>query len=262
MSPVAEQFSALLQARGRGLGQNGVLSLTLAEVKDIKDKKNLNRVRCLPIDGENNELTDWCYVMTPMGGEERGMFLFPKVGDLVVLGYLGNDVHRPIVLGSFWNTKTKPPLKVQDGKIEDYCMVTPSKVEIKIHDEKKKQRITVQLPSGNALAVDEDKQTIVTKNKGNDTGIVYKMKDGEVELKAKNKLVLKAGKASITLQKDGTISVKSGANKLALEGKAINVKATGKVSIQGMDVAAQANKALDLKATGTASLKGTLLKLN
>ena len=263
MSPfgLSEQLNAMMDDAGSRLGQGNVSGLTLAVVKDINDKKKLNRVKCLPIGQPDAEMSDWCYVMTPMGGKERGLFLFPKVGDLVILGYLGNNVHRPIVLGSFWSSESAPPVQVKKGKCEDYSLTTPTKVEVKIHDEDKKQKIYVDLPSGNQVIVDEDKQTILTRNKGNDTGIVMKMKDGEVELKGKNKLTLKAGKASITLEKNGNITVK-GSSKVALDGKSVEAKAKGKLSLQGMDVAAQANKGLDLKSTGTASLKGTMLKLN
>ncbi len=263
MSPfsLSEHINAIMDDSGSRLGQSKVYGLTLAVVKDVKDKKKLNRVRCLPIGQPDAEMSDWCYVMTPMGGKERGLFLFPKVGDMVILGYLGNDVHRPIVLGSFWNSESAPPEQVKNGKSEDYTLKTPTKVEVKIHDEDKKQKIYVNLPSGNQVVVDEDKQTILTRNKGNDTGIVMKMKDGEVELKAKKKLTIKAGKASITLENNGNITLK-GSNKVALDGKSVEAKAKGKLALQGMDVAAQANKGLDLKSTGTASIKGTLLKLN
>ncbi len=262
MSPIglSEQLSAMMKPAESLGGMTGVTGLTLATVKDINDKKKLNRVKCLPIGLPDTELTDWCYVMTPMGGPERGLFLFPKVGDLVVLGYLGNDVHRPIVLGCFWNTESKPPVSVQKGKCEDYSFTTPGKIEVSVHDEAKKQKIYVKLPSGAMVVVDEDKQVILTKNKGEDTALILKMKDGAAELKAKSKLTLKSGSATVTLEKNCNITVKGG--KLTLDGKSIDVKAKGKLALQGTDVAAQANKGLDLKSTGIATVKGSILKLN
>ena len=262
MSPpgLGDQLSALMES-GSQTGQGNVFSLTLATVKNIKDDKNLNRVRCLPIGAPDAELTDWCYVMTPMGGKERGLFLFPQVGDLVVLAYLENDPHRPIVLGGFWSTESAPPLKVTDGKAEDYCLKTPQKVELSLHDEKKKQRLTVKMPSGIVVEIDDEKQTVTTKNKGGDTSLVMKLKEGEIEVKAKSKLTLSAGQASVTLEKNGKITLKGGGD-VTLDGKSVKAKAKGAVSIQGMDVSAKANKDLSLKSTGTASLKGTLLKLN
>ena len=137
VSGLSEQLSVLLDANSDQMGEGSAFSLMLATVMDIKDEKNLNRVRCLPIGAPDSEMTDWCYVMTPMGGKDQGLFLFPQVGDLVVLGFLKNDPHRPIVLGSFWNSESKAPVAVKNGKAEDYCLKTPQKVELTLHDEKK-----------------------------------------------------------------------------------------------------------------------------
>lgn len=264
MSPsgLAEQLDAMMEATGSHMGQGSVFSLTLATVKNIKDDKNLNRVKCLPIGAPDDELTDWCYVMSPMGGKQRGLFLFPQVGDLVVLGYLGNDPHRPIVLGSFWNTQSTPPFAVKDGKAEDYCLKTPNKVDVTIHDENKKQKVTLTMPSGAVMELDDEKQTVTAKNKGGDTSVVMKLKDGEIEVKAKSKLTLSAGgKATITLEKNGNIAIK-GAGDVVIDGKAVKGKAKGQMALEGMDIQAKAKKDLAMKATATASIKGTMLKLN
>ena len=86
--------------------------LTLAKVTNVTDPEKFNRVKCLPIGSENTESkeeTDWCYVMAPAGGMERGIFWFPRLDDLVVLAYLDDDPHRPLVIGSLWTTEVKPP---------------------------------------------------------------------------------------------------------------------------------------------------------
>ena len=261
LSGLGEQLETLMKAPSGSAGPGGVFSLLLATVQNIKDEEKLNRVKCLPIGAPDDELTDWCYVMTPMGGKEQGLFLFPQVGDLVVLGYLENDPHRPIVLGGFWNSEVTPPFTVADGKAEDYCLKTPKKVELTIHDEDSKQKLTVTMPSGTVIEIDDEKQTLTAKNKEGDTALEMKMKDGEVELKAKSKLTLSAGQASVTLEKDGNITIKGGGD-VVVDGKSVTNKAQGEVALKGMDVSASANKDLNLSATGTAAVKGTLLKLN
>ena len=263
MSPpdLGAQLGRLMDSAAGQTRQGNVFSLTLATVKNIKDDQKLNRVRCLPIGAPDGELTDWCYVMTPMGGKERGLFLFPQVGDLVVLGYLENDPHRPIVLGSFWNTESPPPLKVADGKAEDYCLKTPNKVDLSLHDEKSKQKLTITMPSGIVVEIDDEKQTVTTKNKGGDTSMTMKMKDGEIELKAKNKLTLSAGQASVTLESGGDITIK-GSNKIAIEGTSIDGKAKGQMNLQGTDVGVKANKDVNVNATANVNLKGLFVNLN
>ncbi len=261
-SPMVEQVDVIRQANGYQIGQGSVFSLTLATVKEIKDDQNLNRVRCLPIGAKNEEMSLWCYVMTPMSGAERGLFLFPQVGDLVVLGYLENDPHRPIVLGGFWNTDSKPPVAIKDGKAEDYCLKTPKKVALTLHDEENKQKLTVTMPSGTILEIDDEKKTVTTKNKGGDTSLLMKMEDGEIELKAKSKVTLSAGNASIVLEQNGKITIKGNGGDISIEGKGITGKAQGSMSFQGVNVDVKANMDLNLSATKTASVKGTLLTLN
>ena len=260
--PLSEQLNAMMEATGNQMGQGNVFSLTLATVKSIKDDDKLNRVKCLPIGANDNEQTDWCYVMTPMSGGERGLFLFPQVGDLVVLGYLENDPHRPIVLGGFWNSESKPPVAISDGKAEDYCLRTPHKVDLTLHDEDKKQKLTITMPSGTVIEIDDDKKTVTTKNKKGDTSMVMKMEDGEIELKAKSKLTLTSGNASVVLEKNGNITIKGKGGQISVEGKGISEKAQGTLALQGLDASVKATKDLNLNATGTTSVKGTLLKLN
>ena len=100
---IAEEFQAALGSAGytfeRQMERPG---LTLAVVTNINDPDKLNRVKCLPVENDKEEETDWCYVMAPLGGKECGAFFFPNVNDLVVLGYLGGNPHRPMVLGGFW----------------------------------------------------------------------------------------------------------------------------------------------------------------
>lgn len=108
---IAEEFQSALGAAGQNYErQMQRPGLSLAVVTNINDEEKLNRVKCLPIENENKEETDWCYVMAPLGGKQCGQFFFPNVNDLVVLGYLGGDPHRPIVLGAYWTTQFPPPI--------------------------------------------------------------------------------------------------------------------------------------------------------
>ena len=72
-----------LQAAMGGMGQIGRQmerpGLALAVVTNINDEEKLNRVKCLPIENENAEETDWCYVMAPLGGKECGQFFSPTL---------------------------------------------------------------------------------------------------------------------------------------------------------------------------------------
>lgn len=282
---IAEQLDALMGKTGGTIGREMSRSgLTLAKVTNIKDEEGLNRIKCLPIGAPDDEETDWCYVMTPMGGKERGLFLFPQVDDLVVLAWLDDDPHRPLVLGGFWNSETAPPFKIQDGKAEDYCLKTPKKIEIVLHDEDSKQKLTVTMPSGATMVMDDENKKITLQDKNGDNSLSMDLQGGNIELKAKSKLTLSAGKTTVTLEQGGNITLEGNGNisqkakgKVTIEGANVESKATGSLSMKGSTAELKADASLNLKgataevkadasltlsASGPAQLKGAIVKIN
>lgn len=259
---IAKQFEDTLSAAGRGPQQQmNQLGLTLAVITNIKDDLNLNRVKCLPVENEKKEETDWCYVMSPFGGKECGQFFFPSVGDLVLLGYLGGDPHRPVVLGACWNSDVKPPYTVQDGKISNYSIKTPNGTELLFSDEKKKQKVSLTLPSGTALTIDDEKKTIVLSDKSKGNTLTMDLEKGEVTLAAKTKLTLSAGKTTVVLDSAGSIAQKA-TTKVSMEAATIEGKASTKLALQGATTEMKADATLTLQASGPASLKGAIVKIN
>ena len=169
---IAEEFQSALGAAGQSYErQMQRPGLSLAVVTNINDEEKLNRVKCLPIENENKEETDWCYVMAPLGGKQCGQFFFPNVNDLVVLGYLGGDPHRPIVLGAYWTTQFPPPYTIQDGKVYNFSIKTPNGTELLFYDEPKKQKVTLTLPSGTVLSIDDENQAVALKDKAGDNAL-------------------------------------------------------------------------------------------
>ncbi len=220
-----------------------------------------------------------------MGGKESGMFFFPQVNDLVVLAYLDGDPHRPLVLGGFWNSEVKPPLTVQKGKNEDYMLRTPQKIELKLHDTKKEQKITVTMPSGTVVEIDDKEQKIDVRDKDKKNQLLMDLKGGTVTLKAAKKLTLTAGKAKIELSENGNIDekgdgkltekfknvatnatssveIKGSSGGVKINGASIEGKANGQLKLQGAMAAIKSSGMMEVSASGITTVKGSLLKLN
>lgn len=259
---IAEEFQAALSAAGhsfeRQMEQPGV---TLATVTNITDPDKLNRVKCLPVENEDAEETDWCYVMAPMGGPERGQFFFPRVDDLVVLAYLGGDVHRPLVLGAIWNTKVKPPYPIQDGKVHHYSIKTPGGTELLFYDEPKKEKVTLTLPSGTVLCIDDENQAVSLKDQKGENALEMDLKGGSVTLKAKTKLTLAAGETQVVLEQSGNLS-QTAKNKVCIKCATLEEKGSAQVSVQGAAVEVKADSTLTLQASGPTALKGAIVNIN
>ena len=259
---IAEQMDALLGQAGGTAGREMSRSgLTLAKVTNIQDDKKFNRVKCLPIGSADAEETDWCYVMTPMGGKGCGMFFFPQVNDLVVLAYLDDDPHRPVVLGSIWNTEAAPPFTIQDGKVEDYAVRTPRGIDWTLHDEDQKQSVTLTMPSGAVLRLDDGAKTATLQDKDGGNALELNWDSGEAKLCCAKKLTLSAGDTTVTLESGGALTVKC-SGKLSAQAGSAEVKATGQLALQGSSTAVKGDSTLELSSSGMATLKGGMVKIN
>lgn len=259
---IAKQFEQTLNQTGNGFSRYmDRTGLSLAVVTNINDDEKLNRVKCQLLDNDKNEETDWCYVMTPMGGKDRGQFFFPQVNDLVVVGFLGGDPHRPIVLGSYWNKEVNPPYQIQNAKVYDYSIKTTTGTELHMYDEPEKQKVTLTLPSGTVLCIDDATQSVTLSDQKKENALTMDLKGGNVTLAAKTKLVLSAGNTTITLESSGNITEKS-SSKIMLDSANIQGKASAKMALQGATAEVKANATLTLQASGPANLKGAIVKIN
>ena len=262
MYNIAEELLGAMDGGGLGMEQRMQRpGLSLGIVTNVNDEGKLNRVKCLPIENEQVEETDWCYVMAPLGGKECGQFFFPSVNDLVVLAYLGGDPHRPLVLGAIWNTEVKPPYTIQNGKVYDFSIRTPGGSELHFYDEPKKQKVTLTLPSGTTLIVDDENQAAALRDKEGNNALTMDLKGGNIALKAKTKLTLSAGDTTVELDASGTLTEKA-KTKISMEAATVEEKGTAQVSVQGNVVEVKAEATMTLQASGPNTIKGAMVNIN
>ena len=254
---IAEQ---LLPTGIQGLEGIDAGGLALAVVTNIKDPDKLGRIKCKPVLASKEDLeTDWCYVMTPAAGKGYGLFYFPNVDDLVLLGYIGNDVHRPIVLGCYWANKTNAPYKIEDGKNEVISIKTPQGSEIKLDDVKDKCKITIKTPSGAVILInDEGKALEITGDKENKIKLDWKK--GEIELSAKSKITLKASGTTLTLD-SSSIKGKS-SSEVSFDASKIELKSKAAFKAEGATAEIAAKGEAKLTASGMVTIKGGITKIN
>jgi len=259
---IASQFEDTLEGAGYGSAQQMERrGLTLAVVTNINDEEKLNRVKCIPIENDQKEETDWCYVMAPLGGKEHGQFFFPNVDDLVVLGYLGGDPHRPFVLGAFWNTEVAPPYVIEEGKVYNFSIKTPGGTELLFYDEPEKQRFTVTLPSGSSLIINDETKEISLSDKDAKNLLKMSLEGGEVTLQADQKLTLAAGSTQIVLEASGNLTQKAD-SKISSSAATIEEKASASLSLKGASAEVKADGTLTLQASGPTAVKGAVVQIN
>ena len=235
--------------------------LILAEVTDLKDPDKLGRIKCRILTEDKKNELDWCYVMTPLAGKQNGIQFMPDVGDLVVLGFIGGDRQRPLVLGCLWNKKIPMPYPLKDGKNFSFTIKTPAGAEILLDGEKGKEKITIQTPAGTKVELDDDKKALNIMDKGGKNAVKMDLKGGQMQILADKKLTLKAGNASLELDGTGKATLKA-TTTATLDAATVELKAKGQLKGQGAQTEIKATGVLTLQSSGITNVKGSLLNLN
>jgi uncharacterized protein involved in type VI secretion and phage assembly len=250
---------SLTSSPNRGRLKTG---LTLAKVTNINDPDALGRVKCRPI-SENPDIaeTDWCFCMTPSGGTGYGIFFFPNVDDLVILGYLDGEIHHPFVLGRYWANEVTAPYKIESGKNEISSIKTPTAIEIKLDDAKEKQKLLLTTPSGAKFQIDDEAKTITAQDKDGKNSVRLNWEAGEMELLANKKITIAAGDAKIILESSGNIRLDASAS-ITQKSRDVSAKGDSSFKAEAMTAEVKANGQLTLQASGVTEVKGAMVKIN
>jgi Rhs element Vgr protein len=179
----------------------------------------------------NEEQGIWARVASLDAGENRGAFFRPEIDDEVIVGFINDDPNHAVVLGMLHSSAKPAPITASDDNHEK-GFITRSEMKLLFDDDK--VSVTIETPGGKKFVLDDDA--------------------GEVKIEDENSNV-------VTMTSDG-ISMESGSD--------IQIKATGDVTIEGVNVNVKANA--QFKAEGSAGaevstsavavLKGSLVQIN
>ncbi len=129
-------------------------AVCLAEVISVDDPDGLGRVEVelLGRTGHRSQPgTLWARVAVPFAGRSHGAFLLPDVGSEVLVGFLQGDPRYPIVLGSLWNGRARPPehLGGAGDAVDRWTLVGKAGTRIAIEEPASGQpKISLSTPGG------------------------------------------------------------------------------------------------------------------
>ncbi len=83
-------------------------AIVIGIVADLDDPERLGRVR-VKYPNNDDQLSNWARIATPMAGADRGFRFTPEIGDEVLVAHEQGDKRRPYVLGGLWSTADPPP---------------------------------------------------------------------------------------------------------------------------------------------------------
>lgn len=197
------------------------------------------------MDGRNKLL--WARFSTMYATGGMGTFFLPEPGDEVVVGFMNQDPGHPVILGSLYGEKHRPPYEYE-GKNNTKAIVTREKLRIEFNEEKK--IITISTPGKNTVEI-------------NDDGKYIKLADQH-----KNEIVMDSSGISLSSSKDIKLKAKGGITMDATS--KISGTAKSDISLEGMNVKVQAkvgasvkgNATAELSASGQTTVKGAMVMIN
>lgn len=173
----------------------------------------------------------------PVATQRIGQVAMPNVDDLVLLNFVGGDVHNAVIVARLYNDVDRPP----EAKDQEWAYVSVDDAKSGV------RRAHFEFPNGNQATLDDDQ--LVISMGGAQVTIKH---DGNVEI---------TSPASIKLACDGDFSVAAqGDVKVEAQGS-VSLKGTTGATLEGLTALVKAQTSADLKGGAAASVKGPLITL-
>lgn len=226
-------------------GIHGLHIGKVTKIEEDPEKENRIQVEIPVIDSADKRV--WARLGSPWASNSYGAFFIPDVGDEVILGFFNSDPCHPVILGSLYSSKQKPPYEIdRENQVRAIC--TKEKLKLEFNEED--QTITLQTPGKNLIRIsDKEKGIQLTdqhKNKlvMNQDGILIESFK-ELTFKAKTNIVIDAGV---------NLDVKAKSN-VGIKGSSIEAAAQNQVTVKG-------NAKAELSASGQTIVKGAMVMIN
>ncbi len=212
-----------------------VMSIAIAVVTNNEDPDGEARIKVKYPWRNVEDESYWARIATFMGGNEMGGYFLPEVNDEVVVAFENGDIDFPIIIGSLWSTKMKPP---------------------EINDDGKNNRRLIKSRSGHLVILDDtdggEKIEIIDKSE-------------------KNKITIDTTANLISIESEQDIELKAPKGKILLDAKELELKSKANTKIEAganLEAKAKANAViegganLDTKAGAILTVKGSMVKIN
>jgi len=189
----------------------------------------------------------WARLAQFYASDGIGAFFVPEIGDEVILGYFNNDPSHPVILGSLYSSKRKPPYALA-AENNTKAIVTRSKMKMEF--EEKDKVITISTPGNNKIVISDKDKSILIQDQNN------------------NKVELKPDGIVLDSPKDITITAKG---KITLDAvQTIGITAKQDVKTAGLNISneaqvgftAKGNATAELSASGQTTVKGAMVMIN
>jgi Rhs element Vgr protein len=202
----------------------------------------------LPLMGGGNGVSSvWARLAKFYGSSGFGAFFIPEVGDEVILGFINDDPSNPVILGSLYSSKHKPPYDLSKENNRK-AIVTREKLRLIFDEDTKK--ITLVTPAKNTIVICDDTKSILIQDQ---TSNKIELTTSGISIDSPKDISITA-KGKITIDAVGNVAVSSKAN---ITEDALNITHTAKVGFT-----AKGNATAEVSAGATTTIKGAMVLIN
>ena len=184
----------------------------LAEVVDLNDPDNLNRVqlRLYNFDGvDGHDGAIWARVAVPFAGDNRGTFFIPDVGDEVMVIFVNGDPRHPIVVGGLWNGSDTAPESISGGRNIKKVIRSKNGVKVTLEDQDGQEKFIAETPGGQKVTL-KDGPGAVTIEDSNGNSI--KLETAGITITASAKVTINASQVAVSA---GLVTVDAGMSRFS-----------------------------------------------
>jgi Rhs element Vgr protein len=180
----------------------------------------------------------WARISTLDAGDGRGTFFRPEIGDEVIVGFLNDDPRHPIVMGMLHSSAKPAPEPAKDTN-HHKGYVSREKLKFNFDDEKKV--ITLETPAGNKITLSEDQPGLKLEDQN---GNKITMDDSGITIESSKALILKA------------------TTDLKIEGMNMSAKASSSFKAEGTASAEISGASTTVKGSAMVEIQGGMVKIN
>lgn len=174
-----------------------------AQVKDNNDPEGLGRVKVQFYAASGNAVSEWIRMVQPHSGAGKGFYFIPEIGEEVLVGFEGNNVQNPYIIGAQYNGQDKSGYADSQNNIK-----------------------AIHTRSGHIIKFTEDESILIADKNGNE--ILLDTVGGNINITATNTITMNA--ANIVMNASENITNTAGVNITESAGADISHSSIGMIS--------------------------------
>jgi uncharacterized protein involved in type VI secretion and phage assembly len=219
---------------------------------------------------EDDLLSTWAPVATPMSGGQRGQLFMPEVGDECLVAFENGEFEHPFVVGYLWNGQQVSP----ETEAFNRVIVTPGGHQLRFEDKDSDTRIILRSNGQHELKLEDTASGPYAQLKSNG-GRYLRLDDtpagGKIEIRsgshqitlddapAGTSIRLDSGMGMVTIAMNATpvpsLSISVAGNTVDISAAAMNITAAGSVAVSAGSAAnVTVGGSATITAGGTASI--------